>query len=451
MKVYGMRWLVAAEMVVACLMAPLAARAQAALQESTATTGSDKGLALHGQATFVVQTTPAFRSPYVGDNSLTPDQARETFDATLFAGARLWRGAEVWINPEIDQGFGLSNTLGVAGFPSAEAYKVGRSSPYLRLQRLYLRQAIALGDEREYVAGAAGQLAGTRPRNRIVVTIGKFAVGDVFDTNAYAHDPRGDFLNWAAVDAGTFDYAADAWGYSTGVSIEAYVGPWTVRGGLFNLSKVPNGETLEPRFGQYQINAEVERRLSIAGRAGAVRLTIFRNRGRFSRFDDAVALANATGHLPDLSLTRMRRSRWGASVNLEQAVTDTVRLFGRAGVADGSIEPYDFTDIDRTVQFGTSIGGTKWGRPDDTVGVVAIVNSITAPHQRYLAAGGLGVLVGDGKLPHYGAEAIGETYYQLTLRKGVTIAADYQLIANPGYNRDRGPANVFALRMHAAF
>ncbi len=174
----------------------------------------------------------------------------------------------------------------------------------------------------------------------------------MFDTNKYAHDPRGDFLNWSLVDAGSFDYAADAWGYSTGVAAEWYQGPWTLRVGGFNLSKIPNGETLESGFGQYQIDGEIEHRHQIAGRDGAVRVTVFRNRGQFGRFDDALALAAATGATPDTALVRARRTRAGASVNIEQAVTDSIGVFARAGVANGQIEPYDFTDIDRTAQLG---------------------------------------------------------------------------------------------------
>jgi high affinity Mn2+ porin len=440
--------------VFASLIAIVLTAAPAAAQTAAPTgdqTQSDESVAIHGQATFVAQGTPGFTSPYVGENSLKPNQVRETFDATLFAGVRPWEGAEIWINPEIDQGFGLSNTLGVAGFPSAEAYKVGKSDPYLRLQRLFLRQTISLGGEEESVDAAANQLGAHRTHDHLVITIGKFGVGDVFDTNAYAHDPRGDFLNWAGVDAGTFDYAADAWGYSTGVAGELYVGEWTGRLGLFNLSTIPNGETLESGFGQYQIDGEIEHRHTLAGHAGAVRLTVFRNHGRFATYDDALALAQATGQVPDLTPMRAPRTRWGASVNAEQALSDTLGVFGRIGWADGSIEPYDFTDIDRTAQAGMSLKGKSWGRGDDTIGVMAIVNGISAEHRRYLAAGGEGVLIGDGQLPHYGAEAIGEAYYELALHKGVMLAADYQLVMNPGYNRDRGPANVFALRLHGGF
>ena len=407
--------------------------------------------AIHGQATFVLQGTPGFPSPYTGPNSLTPHQHKETADLTLYAGLRPWAGAELWINPEIDQGFGLSNTLGVAGFPSAEAYKVGSRSPYLRLQRLFLRQTIGLGGGSEPVEAAANQLGGARDRNRLVLTLGKIGVGDIFDQNQYAHDPRGDFLNWALVDAGSFDYAADAWGYTTGIALEYYRGPWTVRFGAFNLSKVPNGETLETGFGQYQLDAELEHRQSIGGHEGAVRLTLFRNRGRFSRYDDAVALAAATGQPVDPTLTRTRRTRMGASLDIEQAVSDSVGLFARAGIADGAIEPYDFTDIDRTVQLGAAIQGNAWHRAADRIGVAGVVNGISRAHQRYLDAGGLGVLVGDGRLPHPGPEYISELYYDFVPHRGTALTLDYQFVANPGYNRDRGPAHVFALRLHGAF
>jgi high affinity Mn2+ porin len=426
-----------------CLaMAPIAAHADDA-------PASPENFAIHGQATFVLQATPSFRSPYSGDNSLTPNQAKETFDATAFIGVRPWMGAEIWVNPEIDQGFGLSNTLGAAGFPSAEAYKVGKKTPYFRLQRVFLRQTIDLGGARESVEGQANQLGGAHTADRLVVTVGKFGVGDVFDTNRFAHDPRADFLNWSLVDAGSFDYAADAWGYSTGVAGEWYQGPWTLRLGGFNLSTIPNGETLEKGFGQYQVDAEIEHRHRIAGRDGAVRVTVFRNSGQFGRFDEALALAAVTGTAPDTSLIRARRTRMGAHLNVEQTVSDSVGVFVRAGFADGAIEPYDFTDIDRSAAAGVSIAGKHWGRTNDTIGFAAVVNQISRAHERYLDAGGIGVLVGDGRLPHPGAEAIGEAYYSWRSSKWLDVSLDYQLVGNPGYNRDRGPANVFAIRLHA--
>lgn len=410
-----------------------------------------EALAIHGQATFVAQSVGSFASPYAGDNSLLPHQTKETLDVTLYAGVRPWQGAEFWINPEIDQGFGLSNTLGAAGFPSAEAYKVGKSAPYLRLQRLFFRQTIGLGGGRQDVLAAANQLGGTQHRNRLVLTLGKFGVADTFDTNLYAHDPRGDFLNWSVVDTGTFDYAADAWGYSYGVAAEWYQGDWTLRTGLFNLSRVPNGEVLERDFSQNQFVGEIEHRHVIAGRPGAIRITAFRNRGLFSRFDEAVALARASGQPVDAALTRRRMSRFGIAFNAEQEVTANLGLFLRAGSSDGAIEPYDFTDIDRSIALGGALKGSGWGRDRDTLGIAAVVNGISDAHKRYLAAGGLGVLIGDRKLPHPGDEQVIEAYYAWHPRPAVALTVDYQRIANPGYNRDRGPAHVFGVRLHAGF
>ncbi len=408
--------------------------------------------AIHGQATLVGQGNTAFRAPYEGPNSLDgTGDVRETFDATLYAGVSPWRGLELWLNPEIDQGFGLRNTLGAAGFPSAEAYKVGKKQPYLRLQRVFFRQTIDLGGEAQAVKGDLNVLAANRTADRLTITVGKFSVGDVFDQNKYAHDPRGDFLNWTAVDAGTFDYAADAWGYTYGGAVELTVARWTLRGGLFDLSTVPNSVTLETGFRQYQVVGEVERRVTIHGRPGAVRLTGFVMHGRFGRLDDAIAYGAANGTAPDPAPVRAFRDRTGIAVDAEQELSDTVGVFLRAGIGDGRTEVVEFTDVDRTISGGAAIAGAGWGRKDDRVGVALIANDISAERRRYLALGGLGILVGDGQLPHPGPELIGETFYQLAVRAGISLTADAQLIVNPAYNRDRGPVPVLGLRAHAQF
>ena len=408
--------------------------------------------ALHVQGTFVVQGNASFRARFAGDNSLRArGETRETADVTLFAGARPWRGGEVWINPEIDQGFGIGNTLGAAGFPSGEAYKVGKRAPYFRLQRLFLRQTIGLAGGSEAVAADLNQLGGARAADRVVVTIGKFSVGDVFDSSSFAHDPRGDFLNWSLLDAGSFDYAADAWGYTTGGAVELYRGRFTVRGGLFNLSKVPNSEFLEKDFHQYQLIAEGEARYTVGGQAGKVKLTGFASHGRMARLDDATALGLATGQPADVALVRRFATRFGGSVLIEQAVTDRLGAFARVGVADGRYEAYEFTDIDRTASVGLAWKGTGWGRPDDRIGAAVAVNAASAARKRYLAAGGLGILVGDGALPHAGDEHVVETYYDFAAAKAAHISADFQLLDHPAYNRDRGPVAVFALRLHAQY
>jgi len=402
--------------------------------------------------TFVLQANARFRSLYQGPNSLDHrPHAKETFDLTGYFGVKPWEGAEIWVNPEIDQGFGLSNTLGAAGFPSGEAYKVGKADPYAKLPRWFLRQTIGLGGKTEKVDPDLNQLGGHRSADRLVLWIGKFSVVDVFDTNEQAHDPRSDFMNWTVIDAGTFDYAANAWGYTYGAAAELYQGDWTVRAGAFDLSDVPNSTRLDPRFSQYELDGEIEHRHSIGGRPGKVKVTLFVNHGRMGRFADAIALAEATGEPADIVAVRRMRNRAGVSFNIEQQITDAASIFVKAGIANGNIEPYEFTDVDRSLAAGLTVKGRGWGRPDDTLGVAGVINGITRVHERFLDAGGLGILIGDGKLPHPGPEEIVEAYYDLALVKQVHLSLDGQLIEHPGYNRDRGPVPVGGMRIHAEF
>ena len=407
--------------------------------------------ALHGQFTYVEQEDSGFRAPYRGLNSLTPRSGKETADATLYLGLALWRGAEIWMNPEIDQGFGLDNTLGAAGFPSGEAYKVGRNQPYLRLPRLFVRDTINGEGNRQRIEAAANWLAGDQSVNRWVITLGKFAVTDIFDSNQYAHDPREDFLNWTAVDAGAFDYAADAWGFTVGAAAEWYRGRWTLRGGVFDLSNVPNSPHLEPGFHEFQILLEAEHRHEMAGRSGKVIMTVFDSRGRMGLLSAAVQLAERNGAPVDISRVREYRSRLGVDLNLEQQLASDLGLFVRVSKAAGNVEAYEFSDIDRSVSAGLSLKGSGWSRGRDRVGVAAINNGISAARQQYLNAGGLGILIGDGKLPHPAVEQIIETYYCAALLRQAEFSLDYQWIKSPGYNRDRGPASVFAVRVHARF
>jgi high affinity Mn2+ porin len=430
------------------MLAACATIASADAPDATVMPGEQR-FAFHGQFTYIEQETDSFKAPYAGPNSLSPDQGRETTDLTLFAGARLWRGAEIWINPEIDEGFGLNDTLGVAGFPSGEAYKVGKNQPYLRWQRFFVRQTLDLEGDPEPVAADINQLGGHHSANRWVFTLGKFSVVDVFDNNQYAHDPRNDFLNWAAVDAGTFDYAADAWGYTVGAAVERYQGPWAVRAGVFDLSNVPNSEHLEPGIHEIQGDLELERRHEILGHPGKLMVTAFESRGRMGLLDEAVASAQATDSPADIAATRRLRNRPGVDVNLEQELSKDLGMFARVGKDSGNVEAYEFTDIDRTVAVGLSLKGSRWARGDDTLGVAGINSGISAARERYLNAGGLGILVGDGQLPHPGPEQILETYYSAALCAHAQLSFDYQWIDHPAYNRDRGPVSVFAVRVHA--
>ncbi len=217
---------------------------------------------------------------------------------------------------------------------------------------------------------------------------------------------------------------------------------------MFDLSNVPNSEHLEPGAHEFQVNAELEKRHEIHALPGRILLTVFDSRGRMGLLDAAVRLARETGNPVDISAVRSYRSRLGVSFGLEQQLAADLGMFARAGKAAGNVEAYEFTDVDRTVSLGLSLKGSRWGRPGDTVGVAGIVNDLSAARQSYLNAGGLGILVGDGQLPHPGPERIVETYYDIAPLQHVNLTLDYQWIDHPAYNEDRGPVSVFAVRLH---
>jgi high affinity Mn2+ porin len=408
---------------------------------------------VHGHATNTWLLQPAFHSPYQGPQSLSPAaNGRETLDATLYLGLRPWVGAEIWINPEMDQGFGLSNSFGVAGYLSGEAYKVGENYPYYRMARAFFRQTINLGGETAKVDPDLNQLGGSQTANRVVVTVGKFSVVDVFDTNKYAHDPRNDFFNWSIIDLGSFDYAADAWGSTYGAAVEWYQDRWTARVGLFDLSVSPNSIALDNRLlQQTQFVSELEERHTLWDQPGKLKVLYWLTRGNLGSYSDALALAAATGQVPSTALVRQYRSKFGIGLNLEQQLTSDLGMFVRAGWTQGGVEEVDFTDINQTISAGLSLAGARWGRPDDTVGAAVVANQISRAAKEYFAAGGLGGIIGDGQLTQAGPEQIFETFYSVAATKWLHITADYQLVNHPAYNADRGPVQVFGFRMHAQY
>ena len=353
--------------------------------------------ALHGQGTIIEQYHPAFRSAFRGPNSLDPgSRGNETVTLTLYGGVRPWSGGEVWADGEVDQGFGLSDTLGVAAFTNGEGSKVGEANPYFRLHQLFFRQTFDLGGEGEDVARPLTSLGCARTRSNFILNRGNFQRSIFSIPTTMPHDPSQDFLNWAVIDAGAYDYAADAWGYSYGVAGEWNQDNWSFRGGLFDMSRAPNGTELVRGFGQYQLDAEIERRFQISGRDGAVKLLGWTDRADLGAYDNATALALVVHQLPDLSLVRHPRFRPGGSLNLEQALDDDLGFFLRASLADGSQESYEFTDMDRSISTGFSLKGDGWGRKDDAAGLALEDGAVSKSAQNFLAADDLGILVGDG-------------------------------------------------------
>jgi high affinity Mn2+ porin len=407
---------------------------------------------VHGQTTLIAQSYPSIRSPYQGANSLPGGgQTRQTWTIGAFLGLRLWDGGEVYFNPELAQGFGLASTLGLGGFSNGEAQKGGTDYPKFRAQRYFFRQTFGLGGEQEEVADGPNQLAGKRDIDRITLTVGRFAIGDFFDGNAYAKDPRTDFMNWAMWSSAAYDFPADLPGFTRGAVVELNRKDWAVRAGVFQVPARPNSDVLTLKTGGAAV--EFEERHAIFEQPGKLRVGVFANKGITGSYRDALAAVAADPVLDINDFTaasRRERSKYGVYVNLEQQVMTDVGVFARASWNDGKNEILSFTDIDRSLSGGVSVKGSHWGRPADTFGLGGAVNGLSAAHRDYLAAGGIGLLIGDGRL-NYGTERILETYYALALNKAFTFTADYQFITNPAYNKDRGPVSIFSGRLHGEF
>ena len=419
----------------------------------------------HVQNTDILQGYPGFSSQYSGPNSLpNGGQARETVSLDLQAGVRLWPGAEAHIDGMMWQGFGVNNALGVDGFPSGEAFRLGTAEPNGAITRLFIRQTIGLGGEQENIADDQLTLAGKQDVSRITITLGRFSAKDVFDNNAYANDPRTQFMNWALMANEAWDYPADAIGYTTGIALELNQPKWTLRYGFFQVPRFSNSLTAEDRIFKWPYDgsaedgpildtwgmvSEFERRYAIKDHPGVIRFLAYLNRANMGSYQDAVNAATATSPA-DITASAAYRYKYGFGLNLEQEIAKNVGVFSRLGWSDGNNQAWMFSDVDYTATAGLSVKGEAWQRPDDTFGLAGVMNGLSKSHQDFFAAGGTGILAGDGNL-NYGWEKILETYYDFKIWKTLHTSLDYQFIDNPAFNQDRGPVSVFGARAHWEF
>jgi high affinity Mn2+ porin len=405
---------------------------------------------LQGQATWIDQGHPSFNSPYEGANSLTGDsQAERTFSFSLFLGYRILEGTELYYNPEFFQGHGLSNTLGMAGFPNGEAVKAAFPNLHYNTSRLFIRQTFGLGGEKEKIEEDQNQIASTYDVDRIVLSVGKFASSDFFDDNAYSHDTRSQFLNWALWESAAWDYPADIVGYTAGFVAEWNTKDWELHYGIFMEPTVSNGARLDTHVldAHGQI-LQFDRRYGADGHAGTVRPFVFWNQARMGNYADALAQPDIGNALFE---TRAYRSKVGFGVSWNQQLAADLGAFVRLSWDDGRTESFAFTEVDRSAAAGLSLAGAQWGRKDDILGVAGVVNAIVPSHQAYLEAGGTqGLILGDGAL-NYGPEEILETYYSVRVVKWLSIAPDFQYAWHPGFNRDRGPVPIYSVRAHLQF
>ncbi len=435
---------------------------------------ADERFISQGQFTYMWHRKESFPAAYTNlngsPNSLSPERERSwTSTATMFLGVRPWHGGELYFVPEMITELPLSGLHGLGGsFQNGELEKNGRRQPTFYIARLFLRQTWGMGGESINVESGQMQLAKSMDSRRLVVTAGNLAVIDIFDRNAYAGDARQQFLNMNFMTYSAFDFAADARGYTWGLAGEYFHDDWAFRVGRFLPPHEPNQQRLSysPK-NFYGDHLEIERKHRILGQAGTLRVLVFRNVADMARWDDTIDAfladpnknaANCTSFnfgstnagAPDLCWVRKKNSKVGIGGSLEQSVTEDVGLFFRGMKADGQTEVDAFTSTDSSIAMGTIIKGTRWGRERDALGIGYAQNWISSAHVHYLSMGGIDNFIGDGKI-NYKPERAFELYYNINVNKFLWLTVDFQRVANPAYNADRGPVTMYGLRVHAEF
>ncbi len=410
---------------------------------------------LSGQANIVTQWHPAFRSPYQGPNSLSPEaQDASSRVLTLLTGMRINNSSEVLLDIQETGGHGIGEALGLAGFTNLDVVRNPTLSKAPYVARVMWHQVIALSDEKAPAERTPLSLFSQLPVRRIEIRFGKLSLVDFFDLNTYGSDSNFQFMNWTLDNNGAYDYAADTRGYTYAAMVEYDDRRWAVRFAEALMPKVANGINLDADLARaHSENVEFELHHSFEPRREAVvRLLGYANHADMGNY--SVAVANfLAGDTPEPEITAhplQTTTKYGFGTNIEQPLTDWLGLFARWGWNEGQHESYAYTEVDETVQGGAGLQGIKWKRKLDRAGLAFVSNGISRDHQQYLALGGVGFLLGDGRL-NYGRENIFEGYYTLHVWRGVFTSFDTQHIDNPGYNRDRGPVVAAALRLHVEF
>jgi len=429
---------------------------QAASAQSGDPLFKDSGWSYHFQFTGIIQAHPTFHSPYRGQNSLSAQHERAySVTTTLYLGRHLWKGAALYFNPEMAGGSGVGSTLGIAGFPNGETFRIGNPQPTVYVARIFLRQHIDLDkDHYENLTDDANQVTERVSTTRLTLTAGKFSVGDSFDNSNVSHDPRSDFMNWSLMNNGAYDYAANTRGYTYGFVAE-YIRPtWTLRLGTALEPTYANGPELDWHYTHTSSeNLEWEKRYTLNKHKGALRLLAFYNVNKAPRYEDVIAakLSGADTSMDVQIGKAYGGKKYGFGINTEQELSNFVSAFLRLGWNDGKTATWAFAEIDNTISGGIRIYGQSWKRSADNIGIALLSNGLSGPHRDFLAAGGYGFMIGDGQLPHYSRENIAELFYQSRVFYNCWVTLDYQLVDHPAYNPDRGPVHLFAARAHIEF
>ena len=405
------------------------------------------------QATSIGQYHGTFRSPYEDAFSLQDYPERDvSLTTTLFFGLRLSPNTQLYFDPEIAGGRGFSGVNGLANSSNGELPRVASAEPKPYLARLYVSHDFGFGSAKESFEGEENQLAGQRPANRYTITAGRFTLTDFFDNNAYSHDPRTQFIGWAVMYNGAWDYPADVRGYTWGWVHEFHTRSWSFRYASAAMPRVANGLRFDRRILEDRGDVvEEERRYELRKQPGVLRVLEYANHADAGSYSAAIQLAKKDGGVPDITATRHPGTlKYGFGINMEQEISKDFGVFARLGWNDGKTESFAFTAIDRLATGGVSITGRRWHRPNDTLASELTVSGLSAVHAEYLAMGGHDFLIGDGHL-NYGPEYVSESYYSARLCSGFFATFDLQHVANPAYNQDRGPLWIPSIRLHWEF
>jgi high affinity Mn2+ porin len=414
---------------------------------------------VHFQLTSVDMGHFAFPAAYTGPNSLvdTPEHNVTSLTTSFFLGRKLWAGAALYFNPEVSGGRGLSNATGMAGFPNGETFRIGNPAPAIYTARFFFQQNIPLGHTGYIIQeDDVNQVRDSIPIQRLTLSVGKFSLDDFFDDNLFSHEARTQFLNWALMSNGAWDYPANTRGYTVGLTAEFFLKGFAVRGSIAQEPRQANGPDLDPDIFKYHgITIEGEKPIVIGKQPGTIRLLVFDDLTRAVAYSTVLNQvqhgdSSLVGVFDGTVLSPAHGSKYGWGLSANQNITDNVGVFLRASWNDGKTGTWAFTEIDETISAGVSVLGKLWHRPYDVTGVAGVLNGISSGHQAFLKAGFKGFMIGDGNLD-YGHEGILEYYYSLRLFAHVFLSADYQWAHNPGYNKARGPVNIYAFRGHIEF
>jgi high affinity Mn2+ porin len=407
------------------------------------------------QVTVIAQRLGAFEAPYSGQMSLVAGGDHSlSHTYGIYLGARVAPMLDGYLDVEMARGYGISRASGLAGVTNGDVLRQGTADlgtgPYVA--RAFFRFTVPMGPRTDTVPRGIDQLAEPVPRRRVEIAAGKFAASDLFDVNRYANSTRTQFLNWGLFQNTAWDFAADTRGYTNGVALVWITPRATLRVGSFQMPRQANGNVFDSDLRRAR-GDNMELTFTVLPGGGAVRVLAYQNHARMGDYVEALARARATGTTPSIvEDDRPGRQKRGVGLNVEQPLADEgeTGAFFRAGGDDGTTESFAFTEVEGHLSGGVQLAGQHWGRRLDRLGLAALRHTINVAHRDYLAAGGMGFLLGDGQL-RYGPETFLEGYYRIQAGPYLQISPDIQYVRNPGYNRDRGPAVVSSLRANMRY